>query len=362
MSYLPDDWSGEDSEDGAPARDLTWITDDELEASIPAIQRRIDALTTHLALRGAEYDRRGLARDRYVLNTAQWLAHTCRITKTQASAVLRTGRALERMPDVSEKAMTGTITTGGVRKLTAAHNRHPQAFGVHEVVLADAATYLTPKDLSRAISHWEQQVAYPDAVAEVVSKRRRLSINQTWDGMWSVSGELDPETGHTVASALKARIEPSNLDDTDDRTHSQRMADALADICHHTLTHSDTSPTSGGVKPHVTVTVDYETLVARVRDPNKPQNPLPELDGQPINPEVVRRFACDATIIPMVLGSDSEVLDVGRANRTIPTAIRRALDHRDKGCTWSGCDAPPEWCDAHHRECRFYTNTSRESR
>ncbi|MEN8040935.1 MAG: HNH endonuclease, partial [Actinomycetota bacterium] len=52
---------------------------------------------------------------------------------------------------------------------------------------------------------------------------------------------------------------------------------------------------------------------------------------------------------PMVLGSESEPLDVGRKTRTIPAALRRAIEHRDGGCcTWPGCTAPASWCDVHH--------------
>jgi hypothetical protein len=95
------------------------------------------------------------------------------------------------------------------------------------------------------------------------------------------------------------------------------------------------------VKPHVTVTVDYETLKRQTRR-------LPEIDGVAVTPETIRRITCDAGIIPIMLGSDSELLDVGRKTRTIPSAIRRALDRRDGGCTWRGCGAPVSWCDAHH--------------
>jgi hypothetical protein len=61
-------------------------------------------------------------------------------------------------------------------------------------------------------------------------------------------------------------------------------------------------------------------------------------------------LACDAAIVPVVLGSASEPLDVGRSTRTIPAAIRRALTVRDGGCAWPGCDVPPARCDAHHVE------------
>jgi Domain of unknown function (DUF222) len=70
--------------------------------------------------------------------------------------------------------------------------------------------------------------------------------------------------------------------------------------------------------------------------------------GVPISVGWARRLACDATIIPLVLGANSEPLDVGRATKAVPAALRRALIARDKGCAFPGCRRPPRWCDAHH--------------
>jgi hypothetical protein len=70
--------------------------------------------------------------------------------------------------------------------------------------------------------------------------------------------------------------------------------------------------------------------------------------GGPISAAEARRIACDADIIPAVLGSDSEVLDIGRASRLFTPPIRKALELRDKGCAFPGCDRPIAWCDAHH--------------
>lgn len=64
----------------------------------------------------------------------------------------------------------------------------------------------------------------------------------------------------------------------------------------------------------------------------------------------VRRIACDTQVIPVVMGGPGEVLDVGRAKRTIPPAIRRALIARDQGCVWPGCDRAPIHCEGHHIE------------
>jgi len=70
--------------------------------------------------------------------------------------------------------------------------------------------------------------------------------------------------------------------------------------------------------------------------------------GTLIGPDTIRKLACDAGIIPMVLGSDGEILDQGREQRLFTPAQVRALWLRDGHCTFDGCAAPAAWCDAHH--------------
>lgn len=67
-----------------------------------------------------------------------------------------------------------------------------------------------------------------------------------------------------------------------------------------------------------------------------------------IDIEIARQQACDQRVIPMVLGTASQPLDVGRAQRNFPVAIRRALHVRDRGCIVPGCSRPAEWCQPHH--------------
>jgi hypothetical protein len=62
----------------------------------------------------------------------------------------------------------------------------------------------------------------------------------------------------------------------------------------------------------------------------------------------MRRMACDAKVIPVVLGGEGQVLDVGRARRLFTGAIRKALIARDRGCAFPACDRPPRWCEGHH--------------
>ncbi len=84
-------------------------------------------------------------------------------------------------------------------------------------------------------------------------------------------------------------------------------------------------------------------------NPAPGSGPPPVLDyGGPITPAQARTLACDARIIPAVLGGSSQVLDIGTSNRLFPPHIRRAIALRDKGCTFPGCDRPPGWTDAHH--------------
>jgi hypothetical protein len=75
--------------------------------------------------------------------------------------------------------------------------------------------------------------------------------------------------------------------------------------------------------------------------------------GTPLRPGTARRLACDAGLLPVVLGTNSELLDVGRLHRLVTPAIRRALNIRDGGCRFPGCDRPVAWCDAHHLKSWF---------
>jgi hypothetical protein len=70
--------------------------------------------------------------------------------------------------------------------------------------------------------------------------------------------------------------------------------------------------------------------------------------GELISPDTVRRLACDAGIIPVVLGRRGETLNQGAMQRLFTTAQVRALWRRDRHCTFPDCGIPAAWCDAHH--------------
>ncbi len=102
------------------------------------------------------------------------------------------------------------------------------------------------------------------------------------------------------------------------------------------------APTNGGDRPRIVVTLAYAKLVKQCVDAGLVGH------GEPIAPSVARRLLCDADILPVVLGGPSEILDVGRTQRLVTPPIRAALELRDGGCVFPGCDKPPETCHAHH--------------
>jgi hypothetical protein len=349
---MPGGVFGEDGDVAVPIakldEELTIIGDDDLEAAIVELKQHIDALQTQLLMRIAEYHRRDLGRIRHLLGTTSWMKQALRLTSSAASRMLRSARALRHMPDVAAAAAEGRITPDAVRLLSEARRRHPDEFAEHQVVFADIAQYLTTRNLRVAIEHWEQQVDYPSTIARLKHQReqRRLTMSQTWEGMWRLDAVLDPDTGSVIDAAIRSIVDRETVaaarEGADDKRFPwQRRADALGDIADFWLGQSNEVGTSVGDKPHVTITTTLETLLGLERN-------IPRIDGLLIDPDTLRRTVCDSTVVRMILDAEGEPLNVSRRMRTIPSAIRRALDQRDEGCIWKGCDAPASWCDAHH--------------
>jgi hypothetical protein len=160
------------------------------------------------------------------------------------------------------------------------------------------------------------------------------------DGMAEYRLRLDPEGKEVLEAILGPLSAPNPTADCPDlRSSDQRRGDALVEICRRAAAAGGDAPTT--TKAALWVTMDLDGL-------KNGCGAGTTLGGQLLGPETIRRIACDAMIIPVVLGGDSEVLDVGRAKRLFTPGLLRALWLRDKGCTIPGCSAPPQWADAHH--------------
>lgn len=100
-------------------------------------------------------------------------------------------------------------------------------------------------------------------------------------------------------------------------------------------------PSSGGVKPRIVLTIPASSLTNRTGAARL-------ADGTQISPTLARLLACDADLVPVTLDGDGNPLDVGRTRRLFTGPVRTALEVRDRGCAWPGCDRPVSWTQAHH--------------
>jgi uncharacterized protein DUF222/HNH endonuclease len=179
--------------------------------------------------------------------------------------------------------------------------------------------------------------------ADRLRERRRLDVSPASSGMVRMDGDLDPETGQTVFTAIRAVMdtEARSGGAEDARTPGQRRADALGEVCRQWLDRGD-RPSVAGERPHFNVLIDLETLEGRA-------GRAAQLDDAGTVPaEIARLLACDATISRVVTRGGSEPLDVGRRTPVVPAALRRAVTVRDRHCRFPGCDRPPGWSDVHH--------------
>jgi len=179
-------------------------------------------------------------------------------------------------------------------------------------------------------------------------RRRELFFTPDGQGTVHVRGRLTDEAAAIVRAALDplAAPLPRTADGPDPRTAGQRRADALEELARRALTGQavagpDGNEPTGRPAAQVFVTIPWRTLTDGLGLATLP-------DGTPLSPGAARRMACDADLIPAVLGGGSAILDVGRSQRLFTGARRRALILRDRGCTFPGCDRPPAWCDGHH--------------
>jgi hypothetical protein len=159
------------------------------------------------------------------------------------------------------------------------------------------------------------------------------------DGMHAIDGLLDPECGAALKTALDALAK--RLGPDDERTRSQRMADAMGELVHHAMDEGKL-PRRNGVRPHVSLTTTLEGLKNEIGAP-----PADLELSLPISTRTLERIACDCTISRVLL-ADSMVIDVGRATRVASGPRRRALRARDRGCRFPGCDRQVNWSTPHH--------------
>ncbi|WP_344838013.1 DUF222 domain-containing protein [Kribbella ginsengisoli] len=209
--------------------------------------------------------------------------------------------------------------------------------------MVQAARYMSPGDL-RSMGEQVRNILDtdgPEPREDAARAREEVWVKKADDGV-KFGGYLAGENAEKLQTVLQAGAKPHKTDEgeQDPRSRGKRQADALVDVFDIALASGDL-PTRGGIKPHIAVTISLNDLLEAGRQAT---GDLTYGDG--LSAGAIRRLACDAGIIPIVLGSDSQPLDVGREFRYVTNGLRNALNQRDKGCVI--CHAPPIYCDAHH--------------
>jgi hypothetical protein len=362
--------------DELAAQDLDALPDGEAAARVLALRPLLDRLEGQWLRELAGVDGRGAAGaddGTQADSTAGWLRGRLRAGHPLASGWVRTARALFRGPlgGTGQALAAGELSVAHAAVLAAGTADLPPGTAADaEPVLLAAAGRLDPPRLRRVVAHLHE-VADPqgaDARVQRQYQRRGLWLSPTLAGMVAIDGLLEPEAGETLLTALEPLARPARAED--DRSGSQRRADALVELARRAL-EGGRLPHTGGVRPQLTVTIDLASLLG-----------LTEAAGGeggwvgPLPTGTVRRLACDAAVTrvlvtrhhpagvagdlaaglraamvllpPALGGAPAQPLEVGRVTRVVSVAQRAALAVRDGGCRFPGCDRPPAWCEAHH--------------
>lgn len=331
------------------------------------------ALVDHRVI--ADADRRDLANRLAQSSTVRMLTSVLRLSPGAASRRVKGAEAVgdrtsmlgaplaARRPVLAAAQRAGMVSPEQVHVIVSAlepvdrQGFDPAEIAVGEALLTRHAETFNPKELSllarQVVDAINPDGSRPDD--RINADRRHLRLRPTRDGAWTGEFRLTGALGAKLSSVLGPLAKPrsdripdpddpdqtrTNLMNSDDRTYGQRLHDALEEVCDRVL-QSGRLPDSGGTPASVIVTISLDNLLDQL-------GYGVTSDGTVLSTAEVLRLADQAEIIPTVLNRAGAVLDLGR-NRRIATASQTmALVARDGGCSFPGCDHPPEWCERHH--------------
>jgi len=384
----PDVWS-------LPTEQLDEL--DTLREEIITVSARLEADTQKLLTLIAEYDARGGWELCGYRGCAEWLAAATGIDIGAARERVRTARALAGLPLLSEAMGRGELSFSKVRALTRI------AQPDNEEGLLEIARESSAAQLERVVRTWKRGDEDELEREERRFASRELLLFPDLDGMIQVRGRLTPEQGALLMKAIEAasdglfRAEWSTreasqaliLERERRRMAAQRRADALVFLAERAMEAGvgggategeceadSSSPVHSGTQAEryqVILHVGQETLAGSDRgsareadsEASGARSPSPshahrsEIEpGIRVSAEMSRRLCCDASVVRVTHGQDARggpdreghgedsILHVGRRTRTIPPALRRALEVRDRECRFPGCSST--FCEAHH--------------
>ena len=349
--------------------------DDELVDTVGLVQQLSAALAAVEAGAVAEVEARDLATQGLRFgSTGDWLTHTGGLRRGEGKQRVVRAKALtgELCQTTFQALVAGTVSPGQADTIVTAVADLPPGELIRrrgEKLMLTQATRLNGTELARAGRHLVH-VVDPDAAdrkLEAALEReeraahldRYLAITEDRAGGVWIKGHGTAEDGALLKAALlppdrapnppppTKRPKTHAAPNRDLREYGARLWDALALLARHGLD-TDLVPDTHGTPPRLLITLDHHTLQDDLKAAGTGGGIGTTADGTDLPPGVLRRLACDAELIPAVLGTRSEVLDVGRTRRLVTPTLWAALVIRDRHCTFPACTRPPVMCQAHH--------------
>jgi hypothetical protein len=214
-----------------------------------------------------------------------------------------------------------------------------------EAELLAAATHQHPVEFGRTC---RRLLAERDHAAATTAEQRRkarrsVRLWQTEDGFQAVSGQLPGLDGEYVATGIQAFRRPDAPGER--RTPQQATADALVAMAAAALKAGE-APTVRGVRPHVTVELNYPTILANAGvAETRWSGPLPYSE--------IRRLLADCDVSRLLTDAEQVPVEAGRAVRSVPAGVARGVARRDPVCIADGCDLPADWCQVMHLDVPY---------
>ncbi|MDQ2845225.1 MAG: HNH endonuclease [Actinomycetota bacterium] len=344
----------------AALKQLPTIAHQAANAELVSVVGELDELaalgTAGLVTMTAEAEQRGVISESQCASTAAWVRDAAWHLQTGGSVVVAKCVAILRRHDLTmlaEAIQTTDITPNVAATVAAEFDKIAPdlADGAGPPVL-DAMIGIGADHGPRSVKQLRQQLLaqYGRDGAfqhEQDSKHRQvdLSAGRELDGVFHYELTLDAEGRAVLEAAIGPLSKPHPESDggPDLRPFGRRRGEALIEVCRRATAAGCQFPSAA--KASLYVTMSYNELLNAIGAATT----IGSLDGGSLlAPETVRKLACDAQIIPIVLGSDGEILDEGRAQRLFTAAQLKALWLRDKHCTFPACETPAHWSDAHH--------------
>jgi hypothetical protein len=273
-----------------------------------------------------EYDEQGYA------TPIDWIRFNCRVTSNVAADLIAVGKNLHRMPESVHAVSQGEIGFAHMKAMARTANAVGTKFD--EALLLKQALENSPGKFYYICNHYRHAAdrnGFEAEQAELV-ENRRLWITKCDDGTVLLNGTFDPEGGAALITAYGPLARKSGAHDN--RSHEKRLADAAVEVAVHAMD-IGLIPQQATQRTHLQVTTSLETLRGL---PGASAAEL-EFSSVPISAKTVERLACDASITRIVLGSESTVIDVGRAKRTISGAGAQGAQHPRSGLHLAGLRA-----------------------